>query len=279
MKRACVIGWPIRHSRSPIIHNYWLGQLGIDGDYSKIAVEPENLAAFINALPLSEFAGCNVTIPHKERVFELVRPADDNTRRIATVNTVYVRDGVAYGTNTDGEGFIANLAQQCRDFTLANRQAIVLGAGGSALAITGALIDSGVTEIVMINRSLERAQALRQRFGAIVNPQPWDRRNGLLGEASLLVNATSLGMTGQPALDIDLRRLPRGAVVTDIVYTPLITAFLATARQLGFQIVPGLGMLLHQAVRGFELWFGQRPAVTPELYDLVARDIDPAYAP
>lgn len=277
MKRACVIGWPIKHSRSPIIHNYWLRQLGIAGDYTKQAVEPERLADFIKSLHGLGLEGCNVTIPHKERVFELVRPADENTRRIGTVNTVYWRDGISYGTTTDGEGFIANLRQEVRNLSLANRKVVILGAGGSALAITASLLDAGASSITMVNRSIERAESMRLRFGPAIIPQPWERRHDELSEAALLVNTTSLGMPGQPVLDIELHNLPADAVVTDIVYTPLITDLLQRAKARGLRIVPGLGMLLHQAVRGFELWFGRRPVVSAELYDLVASDIDPGY--
>lgn len=277
MKRACVIGWPISHSRSPLIHRHWLKTLGLPGDYSKIAVAPENLADFIAKLERNGLAGCNVTLPHKEAVFALVTVADEDTARLGTVNTVFLRNGVAHGTNTDRQGFLSSLHAGAPDLDLRNRKVVVLGAGGAAMAVTGALLSTGVTEIAIVNRSAERAADLCRRFGAGVSPVPWHSRNDALTGASLLVNTTSLGMTGQPKLELNISRLPQDAVVADIVYTPLVTPLLVEAAQRGNVIVPGLGMLLHQAVRGFELWFGVRPTVTDELYDLVATDVDPGY--
>lgn len=278
MKKACVIGWPISHSRSPLIHGYWLRQLGIDGSYERIPVQPESLAAFLRDLSLNGYSGCNVTIPHKEEAFSCVEPADQHTTRLRAVNTVYIRDGRLLGTNTDGEGFIRNLRSQAPDIVLANQKAVLLGAGGAAASITSALLEENVAEICIVNRSPERSLALRERFGPRLKAQDWEQRSDVLDGARLLVNTTSLGMTGQPALEIDLRRLGNDAVVSDIVYVPLQTALLKQARAMGLCTVEGLGMLLHQAVRGFELWFGTRPEVTRELYQLVARDIDPEFS-
>jgi len=276
--RACVIGWPIGHSRSPLIHGYWLKQLGIDGSYTRQPVEPSALPAFIHGLASSSYVGCNVTIPHKESVFNLVAPADESTQRLGAVNTVFLRDGRVLGTNTDGEGFINSLKQGAPQLNLDNRRAVVLGAGGASLAVVNAILEQGASEVAVANRTREKAEQLRQRFGPRVIAADWNALSAQLAESSLLVNTTSLGMKGQPELDLDLSRLPHEAVVTDIVYTPLRTRLLRDADRRGNKIVEGLGMLLHQAVRGFSLWFGTTPQVTPELHDLVARDIDPSFA-
>lgn len=275
MKKACVIGWPISHSRSPLIHGYWLRKYGIDGNYDRIPVEPERLDRFLFTLSDQGFEGCNITIPHKERAFELIVPADHSTRRLRAVNTVYVRDARLLGTNTDGEGFIRNLQSRVEDPGLHNAKAVILGAGGAAAAIASALLDEGVEQIDIVNRSFERAEALQRRFGKALHPVSWDHRSETIEDARLLVNTTSLGMTGQPPLDLDLGRLADSAIVADIVYTPLRTALLHRAESRGLRVIEGLGMLLHQAVRGFELWFGVRPEVTQELYQLVADDIMP----
>jgi shikimate dehydrogenase len=277
MKKACVIGWPISHSRSPLIHNYWLQLYGIAGEYRRVPVEAKHLKQFIEDLPLSGYRGCNVTIPHKERAFQFVAPADATTKRLGAVNTIYQQNGQLLGTNTDGEGFIANLQAKTESLKLQNGRALVLGAGGAAMAIIGALLDKGMAEIAVANRTLARSRQLRVKFGAAVKPVPWEDRNRGF-ECELLVNATSLGMTGQPPLDIDLTRFPVTSVVADIVYSPLRTPLLVDAAKRGNPTVGGLGMLLHQAVRGFELWFGKRPEVTQELADIVARDIDPGFA-
>lgn len=272
MKKACVIGWPISHSRSPLIHNHWLRAHGIAGLYERVPVEPERLRDFLAGLK-NDYAGCNVTLPHKEAAFALVDEKDEIARRIGVVNTIYVRDGRLRGTSTDGEGFIANLASGSPALRLKDERAVLLGAGGAAMAIIGALLDQGVAEIAIANRTMERAQALAQKFGRAITPVAWDSRAAALADCALLVNTSSLGMSGQPALEIDLSRLPARATVTDIVYTPLETPLLQAARARGNPAVGGLGMLLHQAVRGFELWFGVRPQVSQALHDLVARDI------
>ena len=277
MKKACVIGWPIAHSRSPLIHNYWLKQYGIDGIYERKPVELSALKPFLERLNGDGYAGCNVTIPHKEAVFQLVEPADENTRRLAAVNTVYIRKSKLLGTNTDGEGFLGNLLSARPRTDLKGTKAVILGAGGAATAIVGALAAAGVTEIAVANRSRERTEKLRHQFGEIIHPAGWEHRGDILSDCGLLVNTTALGMIGRPPLVIDLARLPASSIVYDIVYSPLVTPLLIAARRRGNPVVDGLGMLLHQAVRGFELWFGKRPDVTVELYNLVARDIDPAY--
>ena len=279
MIKACVIGWPIGHSRSPLIHGYWLKQHRIAGAYTRLPVEPEKLKDFFSNFGASGYAGCNVTIPHKENAFALVTPADDSTRRLGAVNTVYLREGRVLGTNTDGEAFINSLAQSNAALNLRGARAVILGAGGAATAVIDSLQLQGVAEISLVNRSFAKATQLRQRFGMKITAVEWSRRNGAIADCALLVNTTSLGMKGQPELEIDLSRLPLEALVTDIVYTPLRTKLLVDAASRGNAVVEGLGMLLHQAVRGFELWFGIRPTVTAELHNLVARDIDKDYRP
>lgn len=276
-RKACVIGWPISHSRSPIIHGYWLERYGIDGSYERIAVPPDELPEFLGRLGEKGFAGCNVTLPHKEATFRAVRSADEATTRLGVVNTVFQRDGELWGTSTDGEGFLANLKAHSPGWQAENRTSVILGAGGASRAIVGALLDAGSRRLIVVNRTRARAEELRRDFGARIEPCDWEDAEKLLTEADLLVNTTSLGMTGQPPLGLDLETLPRSALVTDIIYAPLETDLLKRARARGNEVVPGLGMLLHQAVRGFELWFGLRPEVTPELHDLVARDIDPEF--
>ena len=275
---ACVIGWPISHSRSPLIHGYWLERYRIDGSYTRQPVEPSSLEAFLAGLSEAGYAGCNVTIPHKEKAFDLVTAADETTERLRAVNTVFVRDGKRYGINTDGEGFINSLQQSAPGHSLKNSRAVVLGAGGAALAVVNAILEQGASEVAVANRTVEKAEILKQRFGSRVVPLDWRKAADQLSECSLLVNTTSLGMKGQPEITLDLSRLDPAAVVSDIVYVPLRTKLLVDAAKRGNTVVEGLGMLLHQAVRGFSLWFGPTPQVTPELHTLIARDIDPDYS-
>lgn len=274
MIKAFVAGWPIAHSRSPLIHGYWLKQHGIDGSYERVAVPPAEFPGFIERLPASGFAGGNVTLPHKEMAFRLTRPGDDTARRLAAVNTLYLRDGVVYGINTDPEGFLANLRATVPGWSLRGERAVVLGAGGAAISVVAALAEAGAGEIAIANRTPEKVAALKSRIAADIRAIPWEARAESLGECALLVNTTSLGMAGQPDLDIALDRLAATALVTDIVYVPLKTALLRRAEARGNRVAGGLGMLLHQARRGFELWFGAAPEVTAELHDLVARDVD-----
>jgi shikimate dehydrogenase len=279
IRKACVIGWPISHSRSPLIHGYWLKHYGIAGSYERQAVAPDELDGFLASLAERGFAGCNVTLPHKEAVFKKVRIADRATARLGVVNTVFVKEGAAWGTSTDGEGFLANLEATLPRWSVAGKRVLVLGAGGAARAIAGALADAGAKDIAVANRHKARAAELARQFGAPLRPRAWEGIERELSSSDLLVNATSLGMTGQPRLDINLAGLDSEAVVSDLVYTPLETPLIRAARDRGNPVVPGLGMLLHQAVRGFELWFGVRPAVTAELRDLVAADIAGGQAP
>lgn len=276
MKKACVIGWPIAHSRSPLIHTYWLKKYCIDAVYEKKAVEPKDVAPFIANLAASEFTGCNVTIPHKETAFQAVAKADEIASRLGAVNTVYIKDGVVCGTNTDGEGFVASLRHSHPAFDLRGKTAVIIGAGGAAKAIIGALLDEGVKQIGIINRTRQRVHDLRHQFGSDIHEIGENIPNDALRSCGLLVNTTSQGMEGQPSLNMEIYDLDRSALVADLVYTPLETAFLEKARKQGNPVLGGLGMLLHQAVRGFELWFGVKPDVTAELYTLIAADVHKA---
>jgi shikimate dehydrogenase len=273
MKKACVIGWPIAHSRSPLIHNHWLKTLGIEGAYEKVAVEPEKAGGFLRNLEANGYAGCNVTIPHKEAAYAVMDDVDGTARKLGAVNTVYIRGGKLHGTSTDGEGFLANLQSAVPSLVLKGQKIVILGAGGSARSIVPSLQGAGAGHIVIVNRSLDRAEKLRSDMGPGIEARQWRDRAVALRETAILINTTSLGMKGQPDLEIDLAPLPKTAVVADIVYVPLETGFLRAARVAGYRTVGGLGMLLHQAVRGFELWFGVRPMVTPELEQIVMRDV------
>ena len=270
-RAACLIGWPAAHSRSPLIHHYWLRTLGIDGGYNIEAVPPEGFAEFVLHLSTHGFVGANVTLPHKERALALSTP-DARARAVGAANTLWYDNGELRSTNTDIEGFINNLDAAAPGWDAAE-QALVLGAGGSSRAVVFGLIERGIKRVHLANRTIDRAQTLADQFGASVHPVAWDAIGDLMPGAGLVVNTTSLGMHGQPALEIDLSRLPSHAVVADLVYVPLETALLAAARARGLKTADGLGMLLHQAVRGFELWFGQRPQVTPELRALVEADL------
>lgn len=264
MLQAGVIGWPIGHSRSPKLHGHWLKTYGIAGRYDAVAVEPEALSGFIRRLADSGWRGCNVTIPHKEAVFGLVDRVSDTARRIGAINTVIVEDdGRLHGHNTDAYGFIENLRQSLPGFDFAAGPALVLGAGGAGRAVVAALQDAGVPEIRLANRNRGRAEALAAALPDRVTVVDW--AGGDLGGINLLVNATSLGMAGQPPLDIALDRLPVTTLVTDLVYVPLETPLLAAARGRGNSAVDGLGMLLHQARPGFAAWFGREPEVTDAL--------------
>jgi shikimate dehydrogenase len=270
---AGVIGWPVAHSRSPRLHGHWLRSHGIDGAYVPLAVAPGHLAAAIQGLSALGFRGANVTVPHKEAVLELMDRVEPLARRIGAVNTIVVGpDGRLEGRNTDGAGFLANLQEGAPGWRPAAGPAVVLGAGGGARAVLVALMDAGVAPIRVLNRTFDRAAALATAFGPPVVAGPWENRASQLAEAALVVNTTTLGMAGQPPLELDLSALPPDAVVTDLVYVPLETPLLAAARARGNPVVDGLGMLLHQAVPGFEAWFGVRPAVTA---DLRAAVLDP----
>jgi shikimate dehydrogenase len=271
-KAACVIGWPIAHSRSPMIHNHWISKLGLNAEYRREGVPPEQFADFIAHLSERGYVGGNVTVPHKEAALRLAA-ADARARAVGAANTLWFERGKLHATNTDVEGFIGNLDASAPGWDRRLETAVVLGAGGSARAIVFGLIERGVARIHVANRSIERAVALRDQFGGRIDPRSFDEASALLAGAGLLVNTTTLGMSGQPPLSLDLARLPAAATVADIVYSPLETALLAAARARGLRAVDGLGMLLHQAVGGFERWFGVRPQVTGELRALVEADL------
>jgi shikimate dehydrogenase len=272
VRAACVIGWPVKHSRSPLIHGHWIKQYGLDAAYRREEVAPETFTDFIVHLAEHGYVGANITIPHKEMALALSEP-DDRARAVGAANTLWYDGGRLNSTNTDVEGFTANLDEVLPDWEARVGEAVVLGAGGSARAVIYGLIERGVTRIDVVNRTPERAEALRARFGDAVHAAHWTALPHLLTRTGLLVNTTSLGMTGQPPLEVDLTPLPRHAVVADLVYAPLQTSLLAAARARQLVTADGLGMLLHQAVRGFQLWFGMRPAVTPELRALVEVDL------
>jgi len=268
---ACLIGWPAAHSRSPLIHHYWLRTLGIEGGYVIEAVPPDDLRDFVLRLSLRGFVGANVTIPHKEAVLALSAP-DARAKAVGAANTLWFENGELRSTNTDVEGFVGNLDASAPGWDKAD-EALVLGAGGSSRAVVFGLLERGVKRIHLANRTIARAETLASQFGPNVHPVTWDAIGDVLPRAKLLVNTTSLGMHGQPPLDVELARLPQEAVVADLVYVPLVTPLLAAAKARGLRTADGLGMLLHQAVRGFELWFGRRPRVTAELRALVEADL------
>ena len=263
---AGVMGWPVMHSRSPALHNYFFKQYGLAGTYVPLAIRPERLEAALRALAPLGFAGCNLTIPHKERALEIVDEVDALARRIGAISCVLVRpDGSLAGTNNDVHGFARNILQQQPEWRADAGPAVVVGAGGGARAVVYSLVDRGAREVRVANRTHARAETLAREFGPAVLPVEWDERHRALDGAAMLVNTTSQGMAGQPPLDLDLERLPRRALVADIVYIPLETPLLAAARRRGNPAVDGLGMLLHQACIAWQLWFGLDPEVTPEL--------------
>jgi shikimate dehydrogenase len=270
-RAACLIGWPAAHSRSPLIHHYWLRTLGIEGGYNIEAVPPEGFAEFVLRLSTHGFVGANVTLPHKERALALSVP-DARARAVGAANTLWYEGGELRSTNTDIEGFVDNLDACAQGWDKID-DALVLGAGGSSRAVVFGLVERGIKRVHVANRTPERARALADQFGETVHPIAWQTIDEVLPRAGLLVNSTSLGMHGQPALEIDAGLLPSHGIVADLVYVPLETPLLAAARARGLKTADGLGMLLHQAVRGFELWFGKRPEVTPELRALVEADL------
>jgi shikimate dehydrogenase len=272
--RAFVIGWPIGHSRSPLIHGYWLREYGIAGRYEPVEVAPADLSAFLERVRGGAYVGGNVTVPHKEAAFRLMAGrADETAAAVGAVNTLFLAaDGGLAAMNTDVTGFLANLDAVVPGWDRRRGHAALLGAGGAARGIAYALTRRGLS-VRIVNRSRDKAADIAGRLGPAVTAHGWDELPGLLEGASLLVNATSLGMTGKPPLDLDLTPLPPEAVVNDIVYVPLETGLLAAARRRGNPVVDGLGMLLHQAVPGFARWFGVTPEVTPALRRLVLADL------
>jgi len=268
-KLAGVIGWPVSHSKSPVLHGHWLARYGIDGIYLPLAVQPDMLEQALRALPVMGFEGANVTVPHKETALEICDDVDDAAKRIGAVNTIRVReDNSLYGWNTDCEGFRRNLETESK-WKATDGPAVVLGAGGASRAVLAALVDAGCPEVRLVNRTREKAEAAAVAIGGPIQVLGFEDVASGLDGAALLVNTTSMGMVGQPPLDIDLDALPKSAVVTDIVYAPLETPLLTEARKRGNPAVDGLGMLLHQAAPGFAAWFGKEPVVDRELRDAV----------
>jgi len=273
-KRACVIGWPIAHSRSPLIHGHWLKQYGIAGSYIKQPVRPDDVASFLRGLREQGLAGCNVTIPHKEAAFAAAAEKRPAAHAVGAANTLWFERDRLIADNTDSFGFISHLRSSAPGFDPKGCAVAVLGAGGSSRAITHAMLEAGAAEVRVFNRTRERADAVARHFGPRVAPHDWRDRVDRTHEVGLLVNATSLGMQGAGDLDMPLAQLAETCVVADLVYVPLVTPLLAAAQARGLAAVDGLGMLLHQATPGFEKWFGVAPEVTPELRALVAADIE-----
>jgi shikimate dehydrogenase len=276
---AGIMGWPVAHSRSPLLHGFWLDETGVDGAYLPLPVRPANIESALRALPILGFRGCNLTIPHKQSVLKVADHVDQLARRIGAANTVVVAaDGSLEASNTDAYGFRENLREAVPGWNPPARPAVVLGAGGSARAILASLIDAGVGEIRLVNRTRSRAEAVAADLAtaqARISVHSWSEAVAVQDGAGLLVNTTSLGMTGEPPLELDLSLLPLSAPVADIVYVPLETGLLKSARQGGHPVVDGLGMLLHQGRPGFEAWFGARVRVSPALRSAIVATLAP----
>lgn len=269
---ACVMGWPAKQSRSPKLHGYWIKRYNIDGDYRVAEIPPEEFPAFVQSLAKNGYVGGNVTMPHKDVAFALSEP-DERARAVGAANTLWLDNGKLRATNTDVEGFIGALDVNAPGWDRSTDTAVVLGAGGASRAVICGLIERGLKTIHVVNRTAAKAAAARDRFGSAVHPATWNDVPRLLNGTKLLINACSLGMKGQPELKIDLSPMAKDAVVADIVYVPLRTKLLEAAQQRGFKTSDGLDMLLHQAVRGFTLWFGKKPEVTKELREMLAADV------
>jgi shikimate dehydrogenase len=276
---AGIMGWPVAHSRSPLLHGFWLDETGVDGAYLPLPVRPEDIERALRALPVLGFRGCNLTIPHKQAALAVADRVDPLARRIGAANTIVVApDGSLDASNTDAYGFCENLRETVPDWDPDAGPAVILGAGGSARAVAAALADAGVGEIRVVNRTRSRAETVAgdlSTAAARISIHSWDEAAAVQDGAGLLVNTTSLGMTGQPPLELDLSPLPRAAPVVDIVYVPLETGLLAAARRRGHPVVDGLGMLLHQGRPGFEAWFGAEVRVTVELRAAVLKTLEP----
>jgi shikimate dehydrogenase len=269
-KIAGVMGWPVAHSLSPRLHGFWLDHHGVDGAYIPIPVSPDDIDTVIKTLPKLGFRGANVTVPHKIAAFNAADQLSPAAQAIGAVNTLVCReDGSIFGDNTDGYGFIANLKAGAPTWNASASPALVLGAGGAARAVVWSLLDAGVPKVTLTNRTQEKAEIIANDMSGDVTVIPWKEREDAVQGAGLIVNTTTLGMTGKPALELNITNAAATPVVTDIVYVPLQTPLLRDAAAVGCQVVDGLGMLLHQAVPGFEAWFGVRPDVTSALRDHV----------
>jgi shikimate dehydrogenase len=272
---AGVMGWPVMHSRSPLLHNYWFERHALAGTYVPLAITPEGLSAALHALHPLGFSGCNLTIPHKQHAMTIVDEVDTVAIRIGAISCVIVRpDGSLFGSNNDCYGFIHNLRQEQPGWRAEGGPIVVLGAGGGARAVCYGLLQEGAKVIRLVNRTWARAKGIAAEFGDTIEALPWEDRHDALEGAAMVVNATSQGMSGQAALDIRLDKLSRSALAADIIYTPLETPFLAAARKRGNRTLNGLGMLLHQGRPAWKAWFGIEPAVTPELRSLMERSIE-----
>jgi len=274
MKRACVIGWPVEHSRSPLLHGYWLKKYGIDGVYTKEAVAPEAVADFLRSLRANGFVGCNVTVPHKAAAFAVADEREASAEAVSAANTLWLSDGKLVAANTDTYGYMTNLGLQAPGWDRRDAPVSVLGAGGAARAIIYGFLNAGVNEIRVFNRTRARAETLAQQFGPRVKAFDWSEREVGSRNAAVLVNTTTIGMNSVGTLDIDLAGFDPECVISDIVYVPLETELLQKAKSEGLRTVDGLGMLLHQGVPGFEKWFGVCPEVTNELRDIIVADIE-----
>ena len=271
---AGVMGWPVMHSRSPMMHNYWFKKHGLAGTYVPLAIRPEHLSAALRGLHPLGFAGVNVTIPHKQEAMKMVHEVDTLAKSIGAISCVIVRsDGSLAGTNNDCYGFIHAVRQEQPGWQADAGPVVVIGAGGGSRAVCYGLAQEGAREIRVVNRTLARAKGIAQEFGGPISALPWEQRHEVLGGAAMVVNTTSCGMVGQPALDIELDKLPQSALVADIIYIPLETPFLAAARRRGNSTINGLGMLLNQGRPAWKAWFGIEPEVTAELRAIVEKTI------
>ena len=271
---AGVLGWPVMHSRSPLLHNYWFEKYRLAGRYVPLAIEPAGLAAALRALYPLGFAGCNLTIPHKQAALAIVDEVDAVASKIGAISCVIVRpDGSLGGSNNDCYGFIRNLKQEHPAWRADAGPIAVIGAGGGARAVCYALAQEGAREIRLINRTFERARRIADEFGAPVTALSWEQREDALADVAMVVNTTNQGMRGEPALDLKLDRLPPSALAADLIYVPRETPFLAAARERGNRTINGLGMLLHQARPAWQAWFGIAPEVTPELRTLIEKSL------
>lgn len=277
MIKACVIGWPITHSRSPMIHGYWLKALGINGSYEKLAVKPDDAKEFFRNFFKSGFAGCNVTVPLKEIAFEMADQKNASAVAVGAANTIWLEGGKICAANTDTYGFMNHLKASAPGWREIGKPVLILGSGGAARAITYGFIEAGVSEIIISNRTKSRAEKMAAHFAnshTKITVADWEQRSIAAAKAGVIVNTTTIGMKGEGSLGLDLSQAGDSTVVADIVYVPLETELLRMARQRGLRAVDGLGMLLHQAVPGFEKWFGKRPEVTAELRTLIVADLE-----